>query len=591
MKNIQKSNIVLFSLRFVYMCYIIQNMKRTLKQAAIAGMACCMLLTGNTMHAYADVLYDNYQVGTSPAGKAIDYGRSKLCDNIVEATQLMEELLQSCYDETTKEIEKQIDENGYDYELTMQTLSEKGNPYAEADMKKLVAASCTVTSMSKYQVSEIPYLTVHLSDRYITKYQPYKYTAYKKDGNGYMPDGVAYLAAPGYIYTYEKKSDGTYKRTGKKYINPEKIKVKYADVTLKVSEPKEIFSSLGINQTDAMEDYNQRMAKIQDDSGSSLEDLCQTIFVKTRSTIEPVSQECDSSMQDAINKAEGNRQVVLATAASLLGKVPYLWGGKSTKAGYDDTWWSIGKDGKQKGLDCSGYVQWVFRTAGYPEDVWKPIGSTAAILKNADKITESELKPGDLGLLHDGSKGTNHVGIYIGDGYFIHCSSSAGTVTISKPNFTVFMRVRGIDEGTIVPTEVKCGGDDQYTEDDVTLLAKLIAHEVRGEGMNSWIAVGEVVMNRVHSKQFPNTLHDVIYQESKSGVKQFSYNEGIASMEPSADITRVARGVLDGSLHVLNNSRVLYFRNPGSLDNNDDWGPFKFFKRIGPVVYYLGKDW
>ena len=74
MKNIQKSNIVLFSLRFVYMCYIIQNMKRTLKQAAIAGMACCMLLTGNTMHAYADVLYDNYQVGTSPAGKAIDYG-------------------------------------------------------------------------------------------------------------------------------------------------------------------------------------------------------------------------------------------------------------------------------------------------------------------------------------------------------------------------------------------------------------------------------------------------------------------------------------------------------------------------------------
>lgn len=567
-------------------------MRRNKKIAAVAaGMACCILFAETPISVKADVLYENYQSGTSTSENAINYGMSELSDNIVTATQLMEELLQNDNNRITKDIEKKIENMGYDYDLTMENLSEKGNPFAEADMKKLIAACCTVMAMSEENIADIKFLDAHYSKQEVSRYKPKKYTTYEKQEDGtYKKNGTAYLTSPGYIDTY-KKSGESYVRTGKKKVNLEKVSITYADVTLKLREPKEIFRDAGINEESAMEDFNKRLDKIDKDTGESLDHLCQTIFIKTRNTLEQTSAEYDESVKEVIGDAQGNRKILLATAAALIGKVPYQWGGKSTKAGYDNTWWSIGKDGKQKGLDCSGYVQWVFRTAGYPENVWKSIGSTAAILKAAEPISESDLQPGDLGLLHDGSKGTNHVGIYIGNGKYIHCSSSAGTVTISKPNFTIFMRVKGTDDGTIMPTEVNCGGNNSYTEDDVMLLAKLIAHEVRGEGMNSWIAVGEVVMNRVNSSYFPNTLHDVIYQESKSGVKQFSYNEGIAAMQPSADIIRVARGVLDGSLHVLNNKQVLYFRNPGSMENNDDWGPFKFYVRIGPVVYYLGKEW
>lgn len=565
-------------------------MNKLINSMIAVGMACCIFATGQST-TYADILYDKYQVGTNTSN-VIDYGSSNLSENMIKATQLMEELLQNSYDNSTKAIEEQIETCGYDYELTMENVNEKGNPYTNADMKKLIAVSCTVLSLSDRQLTEIPFLTVKYSDRYITGYQPYKYATYEKQNDGtYIESGTAYLTTPGYIPTFQK-SHGAYKKTGNVWKDLDKVKIKYADVTFKITDIQVILSKMGIEQNSGMEDFNHRMSVINKDMSQDLDKLCQTIFIKTRSTVEPLSDEYTKYIKSILESTEGNRQIVLATAAALLGKIPYEWGGKSTKAGYDDSWWSIREsNGKQKGLDCSGYVQWVFRTAGYDESVWKPIGSTSAILTNAQPISEEELQPGDLGLLHTGGKGTNHVGIYLGDGYYIHCSSSAGTVTISKPKFTVFRRVKGIDEGNPVPTEVKCGGDLKYTEDDVTLLAKLIAHEVRGEGLNSWIAVGEVVVNRVRSTQFPSTLHDVIYQESKSGVKQFSYNEGIAAMEPSADIIRTARGVLDGSLHVLNNSKVLYFRNPGDMNNNEDWGPFKFYQRIGPVVYYLGKDW
>ena len=63
-------------------------------------------------------------------------------------------------------------------------------------------------------------------------------------------------------------------------------------------------------------------------------------------------------------------------------------------------------------------------------------------------------------------------------------------------------------------------GDKFYREDEVYWLSKIISAEARGEIFNGKVAVGNVVLNRVKSSAFPNTIYGVIF-DKKNGV-QFS---------------------------------------------------------------------
>ena len=299
-------------------------------------------------------------------------------------------------------------------------------------------------------------------------------------------------------------------------------------------------------------------------------------------------EELDAGAQAAVETAlasvDGNRKVLLETALSLVGKVPYLWGGKSKMAGYDTDWWSFNSAGKQLGLDCSGFVQWAYRTAGYAESTWKRLISTGTISQSEQDIDESELRPGDLGLFHLGGA-HNHVGIYIGDGYFIHCSSSRNTVVVTKAPFRAFKRVMEADTASLSPTEVRYAPSMEFTDGDVDLLAKTIWHEARGEGINGWIGVGEVIANRIASPAFAYA-RDVSTTVYAPG--QFTGSDEIASMQPSELCYQVARGVLTGQLRVFGDRSVLFFRNPGPEPSggDTDWGSFPFFRRIANTVFY-----
>ena len=91
-------------------------------------------------------------------------------------------------------------------------------------------------------------------------------------------------------------------------------------------------------------------------------------------------------------------------------------------------------------------------------------------------------------------------------------------------------------------------------DNDLYLLAKLIRAEAEGEPYLGQVAVGAVVMNRVKSRQFPNTIYDVIYQP-----RQFSCLPKLATIEPNADSLRAARDALAGK----DPSRgALYYYNP-----------------------------
>ena len=73
-----------------------------------------------------------------------------------------------------------------------------------------------------------------------------------------------------------------------------------------------------------------------------------------------------------------------------------------------------------------------------------------------------------------------------------------------------------------------------YSSSDVTLLAKLIAAEARGESYTGQVAVGAVVLNRVRHPSFPDTIAGVIYQKGAfSAVKRKAAQDAINGWDPS----------------------------------------------------------
>ena len=80
------------------------------------------------------------------------------------------------------------------------------------------------------------------------------------------------------------------------------------------------------------------------------------------------------------------------------------------------------------GFDCSGFVRYVFRQ-GIGADL---PNTSAAQFQAGQKIARTELRSGDLVFFRTAGKRISHVGIYTGDGEFIHAPSSGKRVSISR---------------------------------------------------------------------------------------------------------------------------------------------------------------
>lgn len=106
-------------------------------------------------------------------------------------------------------------------------------------------------------------------------------------------------------------------------------------------------------------------------------------------------------------------QEVLLSALSLSG-TPYKFGGNSPETGFD----------------CSGFVRYVFNQAA---SLTLPHGARA-ISQLGKSIPVDQLQPGDLVFFNTLKKAFSHVGIYVGEGRFIHAPSSGGGVHIVSMN-------------------------------------------------------------------------------------------------------------------------------------------------------------
>lgn len=147
-----------------------------------------------------------------------------------------------------------------------------------------------------------------------------------------------------------------------------------------------------------------------------------------------------------------NRKQLIKVALNVVGRIPYNNTGQRAYPyyGWNGNWGKPSGNPKHPyvGIDCSGFVQWVYRNAWCdsngenPNPAYLGMYTTAVITQrgNLEAISKSELKPGDLGTLRlGGSSGSNwnHVGIYMGNNRWVHCSGSGGTVVISD-NYSAF---------------------------------------------------------------------------------------------------------------------------------------------------------
>lgn len=154
------------------------------------------------------------------------------------------------------------------------------------------------------------------------------------------------------------------------------------------------------------------------------------------------------------------RAQVVEAAYSLVGKIPYYYGGKSSVIGWDLNWGKpelvtasgILRPGavKNSGLDCSGFVTWAFINGYEDKRMAGVIGhGTSSQWWSSVSISEEEAKPGDLVFL-DGPQATgpnNHVGIVAGrndDGKLvaIHCNGSDNGVVVESAYEAGFRYVR-----------------------------------------------------------------------------------------------------------------------------------------------------
>lgn len=165
------------------------------------------------------------------------------------------------------------------------------------------------------------------------------------------------------------------------------------------------------------------------------------------------------SQEDAIvllenlpDNLDPKRKAVVEAALQLVGKVTYFWGGKSLTLGWDERWGTpmevtaagSGSTGTVRpfGLDCSGFVDWVFYNATNGAYYPGRGGGAATQHSYCTDISWSEAQPGDLVFYPDDS----HVGIVGGkdaDGnlLIVHCSGGAnGVVITGSAGFTVVAR-------------------------------------------------------------------------------------------------------------------------------------------------------
>ena len=183
-----------------------------------------------------------------------------------------------------------------------------------------------------------------------------------------------------------------------------------------------------------------------------------------------------------------------------------------------------------------------------------------------------ENEPAEAAVLKQGSTGDTvrelqtrlkNWGYYTGsvDGIY-------GSLTVAAVKY--FQRVNGlavdgiVGEKTAAAVGIWLGegsGTGSYSSSDEYLLARLVYAEARGEPYVGQVAVAAVVLNRVRSASFPNTIAGVIYRPWAFSV----VNDGQINLTPNQTAINAARDAMNGWDPTYG---CLYYYNPRTATNS-----------------------
>ena len=107
-------------------------------------------------------------------------------------------------------------------------------------------------------------------------------------------------------------------------------------------------------------------------------------------------------------------------------------------------------------------------------------------------------------------------------------------------------------------------GSSSSNSSNVNLLARAIYGEARGEPYTGQVAVGAVIMNRVRSSKFPNTISGVIYQRGAFD----AVLDGQINLQPDATAKKAAQDALNGWDPSYG---AIYYFNPNTATNDWIW--------------------
>lgn len=200
----------------------------------------------------------------------------------------------------------------------------------------------------------------------------------------------------------------------KKLAKQKELKVELEGMEMLISEQQEANKE----SKDKLSEKEKTLTTLKEDltnkdsSLASLEAQIRRDISAARTTTGPIANNnggnnlvtLGSQTQNNYGASSGNGRIDIAVNAGYkhIG-TPYTWGGKGPG-----------------GFDCSGFVSWAYREAGFSIP-----STTDALSGTGTKVSYANIQPGDL-VFFDTYKKNGHVGIYVGGGKFIGSQNSTG---------------------------------------------------------------------------------------------------------------------------------------------------------------------
>ncbi|MDO4269546.1 MAG: NlpC/P60 family protein [Eubacteriales bacterium] len=367
-------------------------------------------------------------------------GPTEVVANFDDLSVTVSDCIQNGYDAALARVERIIADGGYDYELSMEALVNNGLISSEYD---------TCYTLAAYSASMVQRGTT------------------KAD----LQSKLDAVADQMYAVTYETRETqvavGGDGKDGESAA-PEMQTVQYVACTIHPFDQSVILTAFGV---DTSAQYDQFSVTYGEAILNMSNALKMTMYGSVGEGSVPPISDAELKLFLANLDCSGKRKELMRCALSLVGRVPYFWGGKSAP-GWNEDWntprlvTSAGSSStgtiRPYGLDCSGFTDWVYQTAlgiSLYAGTWNQWDATHA-------ISEDELLPGDLGFMAaPGTVPVNHVLLYAGedsDGtkLWVHCASGTGVVLNSPDYVTQFRRRNDVDlEGEFIPADAAEGAN------------------------------------------------------------------------------------------------------------------------------------